>query len=241
MKFALAIISIFILLSSCTAIRNTEGKTNIKSKHNYDNNVFKTNSKFEYKVHWIRDNDTLQTYIINHLNDTISYDRAELSVVPGKFFGQTKMLWKYLNIEDSIVKTITTGLVEDSSHVWIHPPREGIPCIYIESSTFPSIELPAFANKQWKSKKVIPKGSYEAIGIDNSIVDSKYTISGKEEITTLIKEFRDIWKVESSAQSKLGLSRHEFYYDDKMGFVYSEYTFSNGDKLILNLFNYSLN
>ena len=241
MKFTLATISILILLSSCTAIRNTEGKTNIKSKYNDDNIVFKTNSIFKYKVNWIRDADTLQAFIINHLNDTVDYTTVQLFVVPGKFFGQTKMLWKYVNSEDSIVQTGLTGLKEDENQNWIHPPREGFPCIYIESSTFHSIEFPIFIGKEWESTTVIPKGNYEVIGLDDSRVNKKYKISGKENISTLFGEFSDVWKVNSSAQSKIGLSHHLFYYDDKMGFVYSEYTFSNGDKLTLDLFEYSLN
>lgn len=120
--------------------RDTEG-WDIKSKYNSDNLIFKINAKLTYTVYRTKGDDTLSSYVVNHLKDTLEINRVILSVLPGKFLGQTKMKWEYVGLSDSVVQKVTTGLIEGSTQVWIHPPREGVPLVYTESAPFPEQRL----------------------------------------------------------------------------------------------------
>jgi hypothetical protein len=211
---------------------DTEGHK-IKSRHNYDNSIFTTNSKFIYTIERINGEDTINSYIVNYLENIKVIDRVTLTVLPGRFFGQTKMKWEYLSPNDSVVLKTISGLVEDATTVWVHPPRNGIPLIYTESAPFPEVRFPLTDNNSWTLWTENFKGT-EQIGLEGRI-DFKYVNLGKASIKTTNKLYSDCWKFESTGESIIGFSKHIFYFDRNDGFVYSMYDFPNGEKLILQL------
>lgn len=225
-------------LTSCKMFRDTEG-WDIKSKYNENNTVFLTNSKFIYTAYRIKEGDTLRSYVVNHLDDTLTVNKLALTVLPGRFFKQTKMKWEYLNTSDSVVIKSITGLRENEALVWVHPAREGMPFVYTEAAPFPKIEYPLEKGKEWKSELGLVKGeSYEAIGLAGAPIKYEYRIEGKETIKTEFRELKGCWKVMSKGESKIGTSTHEFFFHEKYGFVHSEYNFPSGEKLIITLNNY---
>lgn len=221
-------------------IVDTEGIRGIKSKHNDDNIIFKTNAKFMYSVCRIKNNDTLACYMVDYKDDTTVINNVVLTVIPGNFFGQTKMKWEYFYNSDSLIDKTITGIVEDSNQVWIHPPRSNYPFIYTEASPFPEVMLPLEKNKKWSGELIIPIGNFKEIGLDRSKVSCNYTILGKENIKTTYKNFENCWKIESLAVSKIGKAMHVYYFDSHYGFVYSVYSFPNGETLIIELEDYKL-
>ncbi|MCX2743782.1 hypothetical protein OO013_07895 [Mangrovivirga sp. M17] len=231
MKF-FSFLALIVICASCRMFRDTEGY-DIKSKHNDDNVVFTTNSKFIYSIDRIKGSDTLGNYIVNHLNDTLVVDRVMLTVLPGSFLGQTKVKWEYLNPNDSVVQKNITGIIEDSTTVWIHPPRSGMPLIFTESAPFPKVKFPLVDNLSWPDGIGNLKG-YEEIGLTGS-VSFTYKNLGQAGVKTTNKNYKKSWKFFSEGQSCIGLSIHIFHFDEVDGFVYSEYDFPNGEKVILQL------
>jgi len=220
---------------SCKMFRDTEG-WDIKSKHNSDNEIFRTNSKFTYSVYRTKGSDTLGSYIVNHLKDTLEVSKVILTVLPGQFMGQTKMKWEYTGLNDSVVHKAITGIVEDSNRVWIHPPRTGIPFVYTEAAPFPEIRFPIENGKQWTGGLTGLKG-YQEIGLEGKVT-FEYAISGREDINTDYKPFTNCWKIQSKGESSIGTSTHTYFYDKKYGFIHSEYNFPTGEKLVITLKDY---
>lgn len=228
----IALVLLVSICVSCRMFRDTEGY-DIKSKHNSDNTVYTTNSKFTYSIERFKDKDKLDSYVINHLNDTLLIDKVALTILPGAFLGQTKLKWEYLNLNDSVVEKQITGLIEDSTTLWIHPPRSGFPMIYTESAPFPKVKFPLEKHTSWIGGIQSIKG-YEQIGLEGR-VDFQYSNSGKSSIKTINRFYSDCWKFESIGKSIIGSSLHTFYYDENDGFVHSSYEFPNGEKVILQL------
>jgi len=223
---------VVILLISCKMVRDTEGR-DIKSKYNDDNIIFKTNNKFTYNAYRIKDKDTLDIYDINYLGDTLIIEKVALTILPGKFFSQTKIKWEYLDKNDSVVRKPITGVVENSKTIWLHPPRSGIPFIYTESAPFPEITYPLDSMSNWKGGLMGLKG-YESIGLEGK-VSFQYYVSKRRDIKTDYKLFKDCYVINSRGTSCIGISTHNYYFDEKYGFVYSEYNFPTGEKLVLSL------
>ena len=227
------IFALILLLYSCKFFKDTEHDYNIKSKFNADNIVFNTNTKFYYSNCRIKGLDTIPSIFINFQKDTLLVKNEILTVIPGKFLGQTKMKWELTDFNDSIILKSFSGIVEDINGVWIHPIRDGFPFIYSESAPFPEIKFPIENNLSWKAGLTGLKG-YEKIGLTGT-VSFEYNVIGKSDIKTKNIYFKDCWKIESIGKSILGTSEHTFYFHEKYGFVYSEYKFPNGEKLILEL------
>lgn len=238
------LLSIFIAIGFCScqpilklvfgkAIEDTEGIKNIKSKHNDDNLIYSTNKQFVYSVYRISENDTLQCYTIRK-TDTIGINRLVLKIIPGNFFGQTKIKWEYYD-KDSLINTEITGLVEDSTEIWIHPPRFNYPFVFTESAPFPEIRYPLVSGKTWNSVLTIPKGNFKEVGLDGSKVSKNYKITGIENVETKSGNFNNCWKVESFGKSKIGTSKHFYFFNKDYGFVYEIYEFPNKEKLIFEL------
>ena len=212
-------------------VKDTEG-WEIKSKYNDDNIIFKTNNKFTYNTYRIKGNDTLNC-IMEYLNDTVIIEKVVLTILPGKFFSQTKIKWEYLDKNDSIVRKSITGVAENSKSIWLHPPRSGIPFIYTESAPFPEITYPLDSMSNWKGGLMGLKG-YESIGLEGK-VSFQYNVSKRQDIQTDYKLFKNCWVINSSGESCIGTSSHTYFFDEEYGFIYSEYNFPTGEKLILSL------
>ena len=228
----ITLILLICLCVSCRMFRDTEGY-DIKSKHNYDNTVYTTNSKFIYSIERFKGENKLNSYIINHLDDTLLIDKVVLTVLPGGFLGQTKMKWEYLNPADSVVLKAVTGLIEDSTEVSLHPPRSGFPMIYTESAPFPEVKFPLEKHTSWIGGIQNIKG-FTQIGLEGR-VDFEYNNLGKSSIKTINRLYSDCWEFKSIGKSIIGSSLHTFYFDEDDGFVFSNYEFPNGEKVIMQL------
>jgi len=223
-------LSVLAVIISCSSFKDTTGQTNLKSKYNEDNIIFKTNRQFNYDVLWIKEKDTLP--IKNATGEEIK--QIILSIIPGKFFNQTKITWQYANEKSFIVKTEITGIVEDSTNVWIHPPRSGMPFVYIESAPFPEIKHPLNLGTKWNSETFIPKGQYDVINLSGKM-NNNWEIKERIKLETSYKNYDSIWKIESFSKSCLGTGKNEFYFDENDGFVKMIYTFPNNEILIFEL------
>ena len=209
---------IFLIVSSCALIFNTadfedtEGKQNIVSKYNDDNIVYKTYRTFVYQID--KDSISKQTSLIH------------LKVLPGDLFKQTKIKYKYISENSNSTSDSTdfwelTGLIENSSNCWLHPPR----------SKFYELEFSAFPEIRKAKKKITPKWTSK-IYTGNSWGEYKNIIINSSYIhlnDTLIKFKNDLIQcnvISASAKSKFGKVQSEFYWSEKHGFIELNYYFN---------------
>lgn len=244
---------LLISLISCNITKDTEG-SNIKSKHNYNNEIYRTNSKFTFEVFRIKDSDTLNTYsIISTKGDALKdkdsinavvINKVVLTVIPGTFFKQTKIKWEYYRPDGMLVAKSITGLKENEDYIWLHPPRTGT-LKFMEAAPFPKFYKSFFEpqdtvqEKSWTSSLTLVKG-YEEIGLEGDVATS-YNFKDKfvkENFSTSFKTFDKVFEVKSIGESSIGKVKHNFFFHEKYGWVYSEVILPNGEILILSLLDH---
>ncbi|MEO0189782.1 MAG: hypothetical protein ABIL18_02250, partial [candidate division WOR-3 bacterium] len=125
----------------------------------------------------------------------------------------------------------TTGVIEDSKRIWIHPPREG-DFEFTELAPYPEIQKPFKEGKKWKSILKIGEGWGEWEGLT---VRSNYKIIGKTNFSTPMGDFNNCWQVDASAESKTGIFTLRLYFHPEYGFVFLEYHKPSGEIVILEL------
>jgi hypothetical protein len=231
--FYIICVTFTLILNSCASFKDTTDDKNVKSKYNDDNIVFKTGSSFVYEAILIDKTDTLP---IHHSSGSL-INQVILKVAPGKFFGQTKILWQYANEFTEVANPGTTGVYEDSERIFLHPPRNGFPFIYTECAPFPQIHFPLFKGKERSSTTWVPKNQFEEIKLSGSKVQHKWTVVKKASVEISDSVYNDVWEIYAESESVLGKATHRYYFCEKNGFLKMTYTFPDGRILILELIN----
>lgn len=178
--------------------------------------IFHSGREWIYKV-----------YFLNSNGDTTDSQDVILRVPGGGFFGQIKINWLYKKQK----RKETTGVIEDSKRIWIHPPREG-DFEFTELAPYPEIQKPFKEGKKWKSILKIGEGWGEWEGLT---VRSNYKIIGKTNFSTPMGDFNNCWQVDASAESKTGIFTLRLYFHPEYGFVFLEYHKPSGEIVILEL------
>jgi hypothetical protein len=129
-----------------------------------------------------------------------------------------------------------TGIVENDTLIWFHPPRSN-QYKYTYLSAYPEIrfsELKPGGN--WKSKLLIMRAFPSNEEFVGSIINDIKVI-GTTSDSVGIKLIPICWKIESiDAHSKLGNSKSTFIFDEKYyGFIRMEFEYYNGVKIIFRL------
>lgn len=221
---------IMLFAVSCSSLKDTSGQTDLKSKYNGDNTIFKTNRQFTYNVYWMRDKDTLTITTTSEQE----IKQMVLTVLPGRFFKQTKVAWQFSNETAFIGNKSITGIIEDENSVWIHPPRSSMPFIFTESTPFPEVKYPLTVGDSWNGTVFIPKGQYDEINLSGK-VESHWETKEQIALKTSYKDYDSLWRIASTSQSCIGTGTNDFYFDPIDGFVKMIYTFPNNDRLIFEL------
>lgn len=134
----------------------------------------------------------------------------------------------------------STGLIENSKNVWMHPPRKKLFRI-LELNPFPFIQAPYkvgnkwewtlnigsfWGDKRWKTwkKSITNKYNYEITGIKK--VESKFG-------------YLKCYEVKSTAKSELGETSLIAYFNLKYGFIKLAYTNIDSSKINIELLEIS--
>lgn len=147
-------------------------------------------------------------------------DTLTLRVEKGNFMiSQQKISWGLTNIrtDGSKVEILSvTGVVENNSRIWLHPPRLDY-LKFTELTAFPEVKFPIDKNKTWTSTISIGKGWGEW---ENHKVESKYEViecarpSDKSTVNC---------KIKAISESNFGTYQTEYVLDFKRGFTYIKY------------------
>ena len=234
-SFVKALLSNFLLIltplvstSGCFVIKHqfkdTEGMS-MKSKYNDDNVVYKTNRSFTFRS------------ILVSKGDTLINEYSTLKVIPGHWFGQTKIKWKYQKAvnDTTSYNSEVSGLIETPDNIWFHPPRNGNYALS-ETMPFPDILIHAknLNQKLSKGSFYIGSGWNDAI---KGTYEQFYTYLGEEilngafgSLTTYKVRLESIKKDNPTRRAETIIN-----YSDSLGLVVMDGLGLEGDRFSLQL------
>ena len=124
------------------------------------------------------------------------------------------------------VKVDTTGMIENEEKVWLHPPRHN-QYLLTEIAPFPDFRKNVKVGESYNVVLFI--GSGFGNWTDKKI-KSMYVIKDIEQHSS-----DTLWTIEASSQLNEETNSCKFIYSKRRGFVLLDYSFYNGDKLIMKL------
>jgi len=155
-------------------------------------------------------------------------------------YNQTVITYFFPQVDGLRDFNSSTGVIENESNVWIHPPRQRFFKI-LEINPFPFIKQPYEVGNKWNWSLQIGKfwGDERWATWEESIENQyQYEITGRTEIRTTAGVFSCLI-VESTASSRIGSTELISYFNEEHGFIKMEYTNIDSTKTVLELVDYT--
>ena len=190
------------------------------------NHIYQLGRKWTYDVHFLDGNGIL--------TDSC---RLVAEVKKGNFVsflaGQQNLTYTY---EDCCRKTIyeSTGVDEDTSGVFIHPPRQD--CFaFTQIAPMPSISLPPDIGSKREIELKVVKSTLKEL--NGKTVAQILTVTGVDSFA--YKEvYLPVYVLEgqnTNYREEFGIYHCRFFFNEKLGFVLLEYVKPDGQKVIIRL------
>lgn len=138
---------------------------------------------------------------------------------------------RQLKLQSTFVKEEITGAIENSQEVWMHPFRSN-QYNFTEIAPFPHVTFPLQVGNSWSSSLTIGNGWGDW---DNTTVYCEYVVAKEIQMKVAGKGAMKCWVIESKASMPLGVSTHNFYFNEKYGFIKMEYRNYAGQTLYIEL------
>ncbi len=107
-----------------------------------------------------------------------------------------------------------TGIIETSIRTWMHPFRSN-QYSFTEVAPFPSVQHPLYLGKTWSSKLNI----YDGWGVwANTTLNNTYEVIDYETVKIALGEL-EAWHISSVTSAEFGISTHNFWYNEELGFI----------------------
>lgn len=146
---------------------------------------------------------------------------------------QTEVFYSYDNID---LLASSTGIVENETNVWLHPPRDGFFRI-LELFPFPYIQIGNEIGHQWTDNLLIDgKWSNELIGNWDGKLETNITYEIANAVI-LESAFGEVpcQQIDAVSISVLGENTLKAYFSEQYGFMRLEYVSLNGLRIIFEL------
>lgn len=215
----------------------------------YDYEIIENDKKYKLKKNKNRYNQEKkkrEVYfeLIQTESDSIGTDKIHLLVKPIEDTDRTNENQTQISyLEEPMYASLSsTGAVENSNNVWIHPIREGF-FNSLETAPFPFIKSPLEIGTKWSDQMLIGEGwGNEMWGKwkGQLLLTYNYKISEKKTIKTGIGEI-DCFVIESTAESDIGTTKLTSYFSEKYGFARLEYELLNELKVNMWLIDFKTN
>ena len=147
-------------------------------------------------------------------------------------YNQTVIRYHYSNKETFEM----TGLIENESNIWLHPPRDGLFGI-LQLSPYPTVKYPLTTGSRWQWQFDIGSGwGDERWATWDGVITNvtTYEITGNEMRETQWGQL-EVFIVEAESVSEIGTSSLRAVYNDQYGFLIMDYTNIDGSKMNLEL------
>lgn len=229
--------------------------TGLSNQLNIDNRIFKTNRILIYKVsftdslnvpHLLRLKPNLlglkdELIIANRVDNDCDYciDHVALHVFKNKGetgLGETQTIIKYdyYHKSDRVFFGEKTGVIEDSTRVFIHPPRIHF-FFYNQFNPFPYVRFPLESHVYWELEFSIPNHALEKVPrLKNSSLKLMYSQVSQE-------QFKTPWGLDTVYKfNAVGINdeietRSVYFFSKTYGFVKMEFYTIEGIKISLVL------
>lgn len=222
---------------------------------NRDNRIFKTGLVFVYKIFFKDSLDKPQTLcltpsilgkVVDKLyaseeatNRKYCINKIRLSVFNGKGetnLGNTQTIIKYEYYEDEkrVFFGEKTGVVEDSSRVFLHPPRNYY-LFYNEFNPFPQVLFPIEEHDYWELEFGIPSHFLQMVpGLKDSSLTIRYKLIAKELYESSIG-IDSVYRFEASGVNSEIATKSSYLFSKKNGFVKMQFLTLKGAKIVMEL------
>lgn len=225
-----------------------------KNLNNWDNKIYKPRAQFVYSLtifdsegnkrflHLAKKFATVSDELVAKIDSSKSADYIDtivLSVFENTAnsalgIDQTIIKYDYHNREDRLGLGEITGLIEDSTKVFLHPPRNHF-LVNTEINPFPYVKLPIDRNDYWELDFSIPNWFMD---INNKLKDSSLKITYKRtsevSLRTAIGEVRAFEYLAMAKNSEIEI-RSWYYFNSEMGFVRMQFQTLDGYQIVLDL------
>jgi|GEM_PF-2096973 len=189
--------------------------------------IYKREREFVYSV--VHFNDQDKPYLLDTL--TLTTSPKALS----EKYGQTRSSWLS---KGKIRWQSTSGITENDTVVWVHPPRTGV-YKKLELAPFPMIEYPLEVGNRW-SWKLLVGGHYSLPGHavwqrgTNESFISDYRITGEKIFSSNFGEL-NCYEIASVCSNKFKETELIALYNKDYGFVKLQYNTIDDEMMIFNL------
>ena len=130
----------------------------------------------------------------------------------------------------------STGVLENDTALWLHPPRTGRYRM-LELSPFPYIKLPARQGQRWPWSLAVGSQWADpqwAVWRGEIFIKYSYQTVGQQLLATPLGPLT-CWLVRAQASCPVGTSLLDSYYHPQLGFVRLAYRTTDGRRLTLSL------
>lgn len=180
------------------------------------------------------------TFLASHFNDKGRLSQLDTLILTtsseafSEEYGQTRSSW---TLTGKNRWKSYSGITENDTVVWIHPPRNGL-YRKLELSPFPMVKFPLEVGNNWKWSLLIGnqwsvKGHAEWGNADEQFV-SNYQITRKVSLSTKLGVI-NCYEIESFTESDFIQTELKYYYSTDYGFVRLEYLNIDKRRLIMEL------
>jgi len=212
----------------------------------YDYEIIQNDKKYKLKKNKSRFNREKKKREIDFemapiKSDSLGVDKIHLIVKPTVESDRTNESQTEISyLQEPIFSSLSsTGVVENNFNVWIHPIRKGF-FNSLETAPFPYIKKPIKIGAEWTDQMLIGEswgnkmwGKWEG----QLLLTYYYKITGRKALKTNIGEI-DCYIIESTAKSKIGITKLTSYFSEKYGFVKLEYELLEDLKINMWLINF---
>ncbi|MBX2887746.1 MAG: hypothetical protein KF829_03765 [Ferruginibacter sp.] len=210
-------ISIFCLVCFCVSC---------SSPKNEKNSIYQQGRRWDYKVIFYNSDKTIK--------DTCS---LSMEVKKGNFIsflsGQKNLTYSYRHCCNKNM-TESTGVEEDSTHVFIHPPR--LDCFaFTEMTPMPAISLPIVIGSTKELTLKIVKSTFSELS--GKTISQYQKVVGKENFkykNTNLSTYA-IEGENTSFVNEFGKYFSTFLFNEALGFVFLKYQNPNGEFVTMTL------
>lgn len=219
----------------------TPGKTFVFS---YD--IFKLGDTLSVNVNEVNDPKTPTWKFVNtHEEDSLTIKFLTIEIQDGHGgmddlfpdYRQTIMSQQYFSANRSLLFEGSTGLIENSKNIWIHPFR-GKYFSVLQFSPYPFVKLPIeeVSSWTWKLQGISERWSDARIVEYQSKQEATYAykVTGKKTLTTRFGQL-NCTVIHATARLAIGSSNLTAYFNDQYGFVRMEYNNIDGSAITLEL------
>lgn len=242
----LIILNLFAILLSYQVLSQNYTTVKIEKKEvDTDNIIYKPGQQFVFNLTILKGKEVLFLNMDKDRSFNLSDNKTEKTV--SRVFmtvakpkkkdktnkKQTEIFYGYENLK---FLASSTGMVENTENVWLHPPRDGFFSL-LELFPFPYIKYEQPINKKWVDKLLISdRWSNDWIGSWEGKLKTEVIYKITENVM-LKSDFGEIscQKIHATSTSVMGTNTLIAYFSKKYGFMQLEYISFNNLKLIFEL------